>query len=234
MDTGLDKDNTRQYINVSTMAHNLGKNICEALPGYHAFTGCDFTASFFGKGKVRPFKLMRKSPCAIRAFSRLGESEFLEEKYCNEIELFVCSIYNVPTAKTTNDARIMLFHKKYSHVNAAMPLERVKKVDGSCLPPCSNAMKEKIKRSNYVAYIWKRANQMSPMPNDISPEDAGWQSLDTGYDIHWYTCNQMPTTLEASFGDVDGNSEVERDDGENEGAINDYESDSDESEFDLE
>ena len=47
------------------MSRNLGKQLCEALPGYHAFTGCDYTAPMTGKGKVMPLLLMEKQEMFI-------------------------------------------------------------------------------------------------------------------------------------------------------------------------
>ena len=35
---------------INTICHNLGKTKCEALPAFHAFTGCDSTSQFKGKG----------------------------------------------------------------------------------------------------------------------------------------------------------------------------------------
>ncbi len=58
MDSGMSSDNTRKYITISSIAKGLGVEICNALLAFHAFTGCDYTCAFSGKGKVRPFKLM--------------------------------------------------------------------------------------------------------------------------------------------------------------------------------
>ena len=34
---------------------------CAALPGFHAFTGSDYTASFSRKGEVRPLALLEQN-----------------------------------------------------------------------------------------------------------------------------------------------------------------------------
>ena len=57
---GLSSSNTRRYIHVSKLATTLDANVLKTLPGYHAFTGSDFTAAFMNKGKVRPFDIMYK------------------------------------------------------------------------------------------------------------------------------------------------------------------------------
>ena len=41
----------QRYVSLSEIASALGPGVCEALPGMHAFTGCDSTSAFAGKGK---------------------------------------------------------------------------------------------------------------------------------------------------------------------------------------
>ena len=55
MDTGTNAKNTRRYINLTTIGELLGPLLCELLPAFHAFTGCDYTSAFVRKGKKRPF-----------------------------------------------------------------------------------------------------------------------------------------------------------------------------------
>ncbi|GBP74612.1 hypothetical protein EVAR_98479_1 [Eumeta japonica] len=38
-------------INCSKLSKKLGPTLCHALPAFHAFTGSDYTAAFFNKGK---------------------------------------------------------------------------------------------------------------------------------------------------------------------------------------
>ena len=51
LEVGIGSKNTLRNISVTDMHVNLGRNLCNALPGYHALTGSDFTASFSSKGK---------------------------------------------------------------------------------------------------------------------------------------------------------------------------------------
>ena len=43
---------------------SLGSTLAHSLPGCHAFTGCDFTASFLNKGKQKPFEIRGKCSLA--------------------------------------------------------------------------------------------------------------------------------------------------------------------------
>lgn len=48
MDCGI--GNSRRYINVTNIVEVLEERkagLPKALPGYHAFTGCDFTSAFY-------------------------------------------------------------------------------------------------------------------------------------------------------------------------------------------
>lgn len=48
----------KSVVDCSTLATALGPDLRRALFGFHAFTGCDYTAAFFRKGKVRPHKIL--------------------------------------------------------------------------------------------------------------------------------------------------------------------------------
>ena len=48
------KGNTRRCIDVTKLAMSSTPVLCSAMLGYHAFTGCDSTSAFKGKGKVKP------------------------------------------------------------------------------------------------------------------------------------------------------------------------------------
>ena len=45
-------------LNLSAANDKLGADVCHALPGMHAFTGCDTTSSFAFHGKKSAFKLL--------------------------------------------------------------------------------------------------------------------------------------------------------------------------------
>lgn len=56
----------------------LGQLICQSLPGFHAITGCDFNPAFFRKGKLTPYKTLKKYPENQEAFKNFGNSELIE------------------------------------------------------------------------------------------------------------------------------------------------------------
>ena len=88
LEFGLTSNNTLRYINVNKIYQSLGYKLCRDLPGYHVFTGSDFTASF-SQEKANPLKKLRKNAMSIKVFSELGEKETLDKKQIREIEKFV-------------------------------------------------------------------------------------------------------------------------------------------------
>jgi len=51
----------------------LGKDVCNALPALHSFTGCDSVSAFAGKGKLGCLKIMRKESEYQEMFGQLGQ-----------------------------------------------------------------------------------------------------------------------------------------------------------------
>ena len=67
------RGNKTRIINVTKIAEKYSQVNCAALPGIHAFTGCDSTGAFKGKGKVKAIRLLQKTKNYQRVFSRLGD-----------------------------------------------------------------------------------------------------------------------------------------------------------------
>ena len=67
------KGNKKRIINVTKIAEKYSQVNCAALLGVHAFTGCDSTSAFKGKGKVKAIRLLQKKENYQRALSRLDD-----------------------------------------------------------------------------------------------------------------------------------------------------------------
>ena len=191
LDVGHNNKNNRRYIDVSDLAQHVGPQLCAALPGFHAFTGSDYTASFCRKGKVRPLAIMEKK--FVPAFSSLGEQENVDPNVVADLEAFVCCLYGKPNLKSTNTARYLLFHDRFSPKNVAKPLEKIKGADSSSSPPCQAVLLQKIKRSNFVASVYKGA--IRAIPTLQKPEDNGWNLQNGSYILHWFDGKQVPDNV---------------------------------------
>ena len=171
LEVDLTSNNTLPYINVNEIYQSLGYRLCRALPGYHAFTRCDFTASFSRKGKVNPLKKLRKNAMTIKVFSELGEKETVDKKQIRDIEKFVCEMYGRKQIDSVNDARLEIFLKKYKPNTKGAVISCVKKMESSSLLPCSRVIKEKIKRTTYICSIWN--NTTIANPPDFKTKNCG-------------------------------------------------------------
>ena len=50
------------YHNVTALANELGNDICNVLPAFHALTGSDFTRTFYRRSKIQSLKKLMKTP----------------------------------------------------------------------------------------------------------------------------------------------------------------------------
>jgi hypothetical protein len=53
-------------------------------------------------------------------------------------------------------------------------LAGLKKINCDSLPPCAKTLHNHIKRAQYVARMWRRANETNPT-DDACPTDYGWK-----------------------------------------------------------
>ena len=64
-----------------------------SLIGLHCFTGCDTVSAFAGKGKIKPFNLMKTNADYVDIFASLGNYGFVDDLLYERIEKFVSPIW---------------------------------------------------------------------------------------------------------------------------------------------
>lgn len=101
--------NNQRFIDVNKLYEHLGPELCSALPAFHALTGCDFNPSFFKKGKLKPFSILKNSKKYTKAFSDLGESNCNTNELFEIIEEYVCRLYGYKTLNNVNVTRVATF-----------------------------------------------------------------------------------------------------------------------------
>ena len=190
LDVGLCSNNTRRFINVSKLAEN---DITECLPGLHSYTGCDVTAAFMSKGKIKPTELIMKSKCFQNIFSILGKTLDINQSLQVDLEKFVCALYGKPHMDNVNDVRYSIFQHQYSPKNLNKPLEKLKGLNSSTLPPCKSVLINKALRCDYVAYIWRNAHLANPYVSP--PECHGLKLEGNKYLVNWFDCEQVPRNV---------------------------------------
>ena len=221
LDLGLSSKNSRRYVSVNQIHFCLGDLMCSALPAFHAWTGCDYMASFSHKGKIRPFKHLERNINAQIAFAELGRYQKVNEEIFEILEHFLCQVYGKSNVKCVDDARFDIFGLKYKNKRGKNLLSVTKGIDAGCLPPCSKVLKLKTTRANYVAFRWRRSCEKTFSISD--PHHHGWEIGEDGrYKIKWFDGAMAPSSLEEitvlsedeedDFEDIEDSSDDEDDD----------------------
>lgn len=194
LEVGVQSKNTLRLINVNTIARSLGVDLCKALPGFHSFTGCDYTSAFSRKGKIRPFNLLEQDTNAQKAFGSLGFDAILTDEQVTIIERFLCKIYSRKHISDINEVRFDIFMNCYKPKKNGKPLEGLKKFDGSMLPPCKDVFVCKLKRTNQICSMWNNSTLIEPP--FYSPLEHGWVLIGGKLQPQWSEGPQTPTSVD--------------------------------------
>jgi len=186
---------SRHIINVNALHELLGLDLCKALPGFHAFTGCDYNPAFFKKGKKRPFQILAKNEEFQQAFASLGDTGIDIDNTFAKIEAFVCSMYGYETQKKINNVRYLMFLRNYKVKNTdeAFLKANLKSFDASCLPPCYTELLQQMRRAHYIAHLWNKATLRDPI--EFEPETSGWTLTNSKYEFLWFEGPQLPPSV---------------------------------------
>ena len=132
---------------LSQLSQSLGAEICEALPGFHAFTGCDLVSSFGRRGKK-----------VGQAMQLLGQDLEVPNSLLELCERFVCKLYGKVVATSVSDVWYSLFCQ-------------ASRSSYEDLPPTQDALFQHVLRSNFQAHLWKACLQPGAVPH---PDGHGW------------------------------------------------------------
>ena len=103
--------------------------------------------------KKKCFVVLEKKIKFQEALTSLGNTWEVTPEMFTAVQGFICAIYG--STKNINEVRFDLFYQKYQNQN--------KIVDMSTLPPCERVLFLHVKRPNYIASIWKKANVAKPV-----------------------------------------------------------------------
>jgi hypothetical protein len=167
-------------IDICQLASDIGRML-PCLIGLHTFTGCDSTSAFHGKGKSRPYDLIRNlnDNDLEEAFSDLGSSwDDLRPETMAKLEEFVCKLYgyNDESVDTT---------RYHSFLSKALNEKK--------MPPTLDSLMLHIRRANYQARIHKLALQA--ITNAPSPSNHGWTIIQGELEVKWMTLDPAPNAL---------------------------------------
>lgn len=170
------KKNSNDFncINCTELASKLGPDLCLGLPAFHAYTGSDYTAAFYNKGKLRPLKLFMKNQMYPKYFASLtDEADILITEKMNVIQEFTSAMYGIKNCNKVNDARYQIFVKNFSaKEDNENFLKKVRSFDSNTIPPCWESLKQKILRTIYVNSMWLHATDSNCVK--LNPKNCGW------------------------------------------------------------
>lgn len=140
----------------------LGARCSEALPMFHAITGCDVNSAMFGICKKTAWKAWTVYPevtDTLIAISNDPTSITLNSQHMTSLERFVVIMYAKNcSANSVNIARKLMFTQSLKSLES--------------IPPTKNASFQHVKPL-YITVIWTQALCKSPpIP---SPGDWGWE-----------------------------------------------------------
>ena len=179
-DVGTAAKNNRLCINISAICHELGSNLCAALPAFHSFTGSDHKSSFVGRGNVRPFKILEKRPDYQSAFKMMTKSTLISDAAKASILDFTTSIYGAKDNTGLNNCRYQNFMQSYGPKGKGKNLlSNLRGTDASGLPPCEGEVSAHIKRASFVAKIWSAADKTTWSSILLNIMDGRWLRVNT-------------------------------------------------------
>ena len=79
----------------------IAEDVCRALPGLYAFTGCDTVSAMPGRGKIGPLKMVMQSKESFATFEELEEEWQVQAQLFQKLCTFTCHIYT--TSPGTDD-----------------------------------------------------------------------------------------------------------------------------------
>ena len=144
-------------MSLTAIAEQFGEDQCAALPGLHAFTGCDTTSAFSGKGKKAALDLVVAGGMNLKAMQQLEQTPVVSVELMLLCRQFVCALYGRPALSDVNEVRYQIF--------------RTSACQSASLPTTEDALGNHVKRANYQTYVWRHAMTNAPLQ---SPHGQGW------------------------------------------------------------
>lgn len=167
---GMGKNYKEFHMN--SIFKDLGRDTCLALPGFHAFTGCDTTSQFQGKGKKTAWAAWKTFPEVTSAFIAMTGNHWLSQDSSafSLMERYTCVLYDKATdLSKVNELRKYLF----SHKCLSM----------KDIPPTQAALLQHSNRAVYQASIW--SNSLQAIQAAPSPKEYGWVESDQTWTPLW-------------------------------------------------
>ncbi len=150
-----------KYIAAHEIAASLGPNKSQALPMFHAYTGCDTVSSFATSGKKTVWDTWKAFEEATSTFLSLSVGpDIVSNEDIAVLERFTILLYNrTSTLVSVDECRKFLFTKRGRAMDA--------------IPPTRATLEQHIKRAVYQGgHCWGK--MLKKNLNLPSPSNWGW------------------------------------------------------------
>ena len=108
----------------------------------------------------------------INTFKHLGEMP-LTSDVIEIIEDYTCHLYGYTKQADIHEVIKTHFETKTKPKPSKKPLEYIKGIEPITFPPCRDVLIQQIKRSWFIAKLYKSASLPHPT-EDLTPIDFGW------------------------------------------------------------
>ena len=96
----------------------IDSDMTDCIVPLHAITGCDHTSGFYGIGKIKVTKRVKKSPDARKLLSACGENIMITDDNIQKLTQFVIKyIYSDYKSKTIAEARASRWKQQKGRVS---------------------------------------------------------------------------------------------------------------------
>ena len=169
------------YIPVHEVVAAMDPRVCATLHVFHAFTGCDTTSSFGGRGKKTAWSMWKVFPEVTAAFEvLLLMQDTVSSSTMSTLERLVILMHDRTSDLTDiNEARKQLFTRK------SRSLEKIPSRSLENLSPTLAVLEQHTKRVSYQSNCWNKS--LIHDPDLSSPGDWGWKKDQTGWQPVWTT-----------------------------------------------
>lgn len=169
-----------RYYHINAICRNLGESKSRALPVFHAYSGCDTTSAFSGKGKKSAWHAWQVYDDVTETFVYLAKHPFefldINSEHFQRLERLTIILYDKSSSVTSiNETRKKLF----CHNNKAM--ER--------LPPTQDALLQHTRRAVYQAGVW--TTSLETHQRVPSPQDYAWTKESGSWVPVWITAKEV-------------------------------------------
>ena len=169
------------YLDVVAIARSIGLEYCSGLLLLHAYSGCDYTPSFYGIGKAKWISCFLDRSDIKRLFGRIVDNpETLEERDIIAVTAFTLAAYGV------DDPSKGLLQGRWEKLNQRIASFR-------SLPPSPGAAIMQVRKAIHIAaHIWGKAHLPMIDPPNMCSFTQGWK-MSNGAVEHIWTCTSEPS-----------------------------------------